>query len=174
MKFQDSGNYTKWQLSGWHFNQFNDLDLFREDSTGLVEPIGGSDVKMASGKLGFSKGWSGKTKIEDLHFYVEGTSSLQLQYIEIIPKTSQGYPRKVAAAYVQVGPNFVLQRHFKRGFLSFAMLLPILQLRFEVNQYQNPSWTRRQQETNNVGFDVEVWRRTGLEIGGGTGHSERL
>ncbi len=166
-KYQASGNYVKWQLSGWRFNQVKYVDLIFEDSTGLVEPLGGADMKMGSGKIGFSKGWAGKTKNEDLHFYVEGASSLQLQYIEVNPRTSQGYPRKVHAAYIQVGPNLVLQRHFKRGFLSFAMILPILQLRLENNQYQNPSWTKRQQGTNNIGFDMEVWRRTGLEIGGG-------
>lgn len=167
LNFQPSGDYTKWQLSGWRFSQIKDANLFKEDSTGLVEPIGGSDMILAGGKIGFSKGWAGWTENEDLHFYVEGASSLQLQYIEITPKTSQGYPRTVHAAYVQAGPNLVLQRHFQRGFLSLSMLLPILQFSFEVQQYQNPSWTRRQQETNTVGFDLELWRRSGLEIGGG-------
>ncbi len=167
LNFRPSGDYTKWQLSGWRFSQIKDANLFKEDSTGLVEPIGGSDMILAGGKIGFSKGWAGWIKNEDLHFYLEGASSLQLQYIEINPRTSQGYPRTVHAAYVQVGPNLVLQRHFQRGFLSLSMLLPILQFSFEVQQYQNPSWTRRQQETNTVGFDLELWRRSGLEIGGG-------
>ncbi len=165
--FQESGRYNKWQLSGWRFNKITDIETAYEDSTGLIEPTNGNDLLLASGRIGFAKGWSITPKDEKLHLFVEVSLNAGWQYAEYNPRTSQDFPRTFFGTSTQLGPNLVLQKDFERGFLRVAVLAPVLQFSTEYSRIENPLFSLSANTTSASSFDVDGWKHGGLELGGG-------
>lgn len=165
--FREPGNYTKWQLSGWRFDKITDLEKVYDDSTGLNETSAGGDLILASGSIGFAKSWLTMITSKKLSLILEGAINTGWQYTEYRPRTSQQFTRTFIGTSTQFGPNVVLHKNFEQGFLRVALLAPLFQFSTEYNRNQNPTLTASQNTISTIGFDISLWKRTGLEIGGG-------
>lgn len=138
MHFGYLGGYVRWQLSGWRYHKTTDEVSSYDPVTGLYEVNRGVIVRLAGGRIGFGRGiqLAGNDKHRIL---LEFSASTGWHLADYSPFTSSEFPRKIFTTSTQAGANLVWHRNFEKGFLRFAGLLPIFQLKTESYRIQDPS-----------------------------------
>ncbi len=165
--------YNRWNLMGFHAYQPEAAKIPVRDSTGNIKRYQDAEVQLAGGRVGFSKGIQVGKELGNFKLYFEPALTLGWQKASYTPKQSFYFPKEYSSMNATLGSNFALHRYFKSGFIRVAALMPIFRFGIDKRRINNPSWTKRQQESGGFFLDLALIKHTGLEIGGGFNISKK-
>lgn len=165
LKFRGPKGYDRYFMSGWHYAKIEDYQTMYTPNG--LNFVGGGDVKLYTGRLGYARGLELLAKNQNRFIFIEGELSAGFQHNRYQPYSFNQYSRIMWAAYSRLGVNLVIQKNYKNAFLRLMAAVPVLQLNSEHYRIQDSIYPSLITETNTTSLKTQAWQLKGFEVGAG-------